>query len=114
MADGKPGRAGRTRSGPARSGAPRVVQATPYPGDVAVGGCVEVAVVAVAVPDVAGTQGARLGVRRTLGADLEVAFANLGRAAHAVSDLTALREVNRARAELFRMIGVASDAQPAA
>ncbi len=43
-----------------------------------------------------------------------VAFADLDRAAHAASDLAALREVNRARAELFRTIGLASDAQPAA
>ena len=43
-----------------------------------------------------------------------VSFDDLDRAAHAVSDLAALREVNRARAELFRAIGLATDAEPAA
>ena len=38
-----------------------------------------------------------------------VTFAELDRAAHAVSDLAALREVNRARADLFRAIGLARD-----
>ena len=43
-----------------------------------------------------------------------VSFDDLDRAAHAVSDLAALREVNRARAELFRAIGLATDAESAA
>ena len=43
-----------------------------------------------------------------------VSFADLDRAAHAVSDLAALREVNRARAELFRTIGLAPAADSAA
>ena len=42
-----------------------------------------------------------------------VSFADLDRAAHAASDLAALREVNRARAELFRAIGLATDAESA-
>ena len=42
-----------------------------------------------------------------------VSFADLDRAAHAASDLAALREVNRARAELFRTIGLAPGAEPA-
>ena len=39
-----------------------------------------------------------------------VAFADLDRSAHAASDLAAMREVNRAREELFRAIASATDA----
>ncbi len=39
-----------------------------------------------------------------------VAFADLDRSAHVASDLAAMREVNRAREELFRAIASATDA----